>query len=66
MTDAAGLKVIGLVIMYIGFFGFLTCPILLIFKGFDEEGNVVLNKALLWLSMTLIFFVTFIVGLIKL
>jgi hypothetical protein len=64
--DPAGLSIKGLIIMYLGFFGYLGSAILFIFQGFDREGKVCLRKAVFWFISIFVFFILWILGLILL
>lgn len=64
--DPAGLSIKGLIIMYIGFFGYLGSAVLFIFKGFQKDGTTNLRPAVLWFVSIFVFFILWIVGLIML
>lgn len=66
MKDPAGLSVFGLVVMYSGFFGFIGCALLFIFKGFQEDGKPLIRSAVLYFFLTLFFFSVWIAGLMLL
>lgn len=52
-------------ILELGFFGWITCTILFIFKAFDEAGNFYSRKALFWGLMIISFYAIWVVGLVK-
>lgn len=64
MKDPAGLNVVGLILLYIGLFGFIASALAMIFKGFTREGKAVKRPLLLTFFATLGFFSCFIAGLI--
>lgn len=64
--DPAGLSIKALIVMYIGFFGYLGSAILFIFQGFNKEGKVHLRKAVFWFISIFVFFILWITGLVLL
>lgn len=64
--DAAGLSIKGLIVMYIGFFGYLGSAVLFIFRGFTKDGTVKLKSAVFWFISIFVFFILWIIGLIML
>ena len=66
MKDAAGLSVLGLVVLYHGFFGFISSALVMIFKGFTKEGEPVFPPLLYAFLSSLFFFSVFIAGFILL
>jgi hypothetical protein len=49
----------------IGFFGWLGCTVLLIARGYNREGRMNLARALPWMSGMVLFFLAWILGLLK-
>lgn len=55
---------VALVIMYLGFFGWLLSGGLFIYRGFRRDGRVRLRNAAFWAAMTFAGIGCFIVGLL--
>ncbi len=53
------------VIVEVGFFGWIGSTIALIFKGIDENDNLVKSKALFWGLAIVVFYAIWIIGLNK-
>jgi hypothetical protein len=55
---------IALVILYIGFFGWLGCAGMFIFRGFRKDGRVRLRHASFWIILLFASIIVFIAGLV--
>ncbi len=49
----------------IGFFGWIVCTVVLIFRGLTEDNHLVKNRALFWGILIVIFYAVWIIGLKK-
>ena len=58
------LNSVALVILYLGFFGWLGCAGLFIYRGFRSNGRVRLRKAAFWMAMIFVSIGLFITGLV--
>jgi hypothetical protein len=57
---------VALLIMYIGFFGWLGSAGLFIYRGFRSDGRVRLRKAAFWMGLLFVSIIFFITGLVLL
>jgi hypothetical protein len=55
---------IALAIMYIGFFGWLGCAGMFIYRGFRSDGRVRFRKAAFWMVMIFVGICLFLAGLV--
>jgi hypothetical protein len=51
------------IIVEVGFFGWIGSTIALIFKGIDDQNNLVKKKALFWGVMIVFFYALWVTGL---
>jgi hypothetical protein len=56
-------SLIGSIMVQIGFLGWIGCTIGLIFKGFNEDNDLLPKKALFWGSLIVVFYAVWIIGL---
>ena len=56
-------SLLGSLMVQIGFFGWIGSTIGLIFKGFDEQNDLVSRKALFWGILIVLFYGIWIAGL---
>lgn len=55
---------IALAIMYLGFFGWLGCSGMFIYRGFRRDGRVRFKNAAFWMAMIFVSIAFFITGLV--
>ncbi|MBN1356825.1 hypothetical protein JXA40_11235 [bacterium] len=53
------------VVVEIGFFGWIGSTIAFIFKGFDDQNNLVKNKAFFWGVLIVMFYALWVAGLVN-
>lgn len=56
-------SLIGSLMVQIGFFGWIGSTIAFIFKGFDDNNELISRKALLWGILIVLFYAIWIAGL---